>query len=116
MEGTNPSPPFARMFAKAISAFSDATQLEVTAPTGSRHLSPQAAAAALLSKVRTELTSRQAQIVDFLKRQCPGFAEMRKLVLGFRTILRAGKPATLHRWMEQARRQVSIRWFVLCGL
>jgi hypothetical protein len=61
-------------------------------------------AAALLSKVRTELTSRQAQIVDLLKRQCPGFAEMRKLVLGFRTILRAGKPATLHRWMEQARK------------
>jgi hypothetical protein len=29
---------------------------------------------------------------------------MRKLVLGFRTILRAGKPATLHRWMEQARK------------
>jgi transposase len=88
---------------KAISALSDATQLEVTTPTGSRQLSPQVAAA-LLSKVRTELTSRQAQIVDLLKRQCPGFAEMRKLVLGFRTILRAGKPATLHRWMEQARK------------
>jgi transposase len=70
---------------------------------GSRQLSPQVAAA-LLSKVRAELTSRQAQIVDLLKRQCPGFAEMRKLVLGFRTILRAGKPATLHRWMEQARK------------
>jgi hypothetical protein len=51
------------------------------------------------------LTSRQAQIVDLLKRQCPGFAEMRKLVLGFRTILRAGKPATLHRWMEQGAPQ-----------
>jgi transposase len=70
---------------------------------GSRHLSPQVAAA-LLSKVRPELTNRQAQIVDLLKRLCPGFAEMRKIVLGFRTILRAGKPATLHRWMEQARK------------
>ena len=27
---------------------------------------------------------------------------MRKLVLGFRTILRVGKLATLHGWMEQA--------------
>jgi hypothetical protein len=30
-----------------------------------------------------QLTSRQAQIVDLLKQLCPGFAEMRKLVLGF---------------------------------
>ena len=88
---------------RAISALPEATQLEVTTPTGSRQLSPQVAAA-LLSKVRTELTSHQAQIVDTLQQQCPGFAEMRKLVLGFRTILRAGKPATLHRWMEQARK------------
>jgi transposase len=29
---------------------------------------------------------------------------MRKLVLGFRTILRRGKLAALHRWMEQARK------------
>jgi transposase len=29
---------------------------------------------------------------------------MRKLVFGFRAILRGGKPATLHRWMEQARK------------
>ena len=35
---------------------------------------------ALLSKVRAELTSQQALIVDTLKRQCPGFAVMRKLV------------------------------------
>jgi hypothetical protein len=55
-------------------------------------------AAALLSKVRTELTSRQAQIVDLLKRQCPGFAEMRKLVLGFSHYPargQAGYPASL---------------------
>jgi hypothetical protein len=100
---------------KAISALSDATQLEVTTPTGSRQLSPQVAAA-LLSKVRTELTSRQAQIVDPLKRQRPGLAEMRKLVLGFRTILRrASRPPCIAGWSRHERR-VSIRWFVLCEL
>ena len=43
---------------------------------------------------------------------------MRKLVLGFRTILRGGKLATLHRWMEQVRKTgiYTIRWFVLYGL
>ena len=88
---------------RAISALPEAMQLEVTTPTGSRQLSPQVAAA-LLSKVRAELTNHQAQIVDTLKQQCPGFAEMRKLVLGFRTILRGGKLAALHRWMEQVRK------------
>ena len=29
---------------------------------------------------------------------------MRKLVLSFRAILRGGKVATLHRWMEEARK------------
>ena len=29
---------------------------------------------------------------------------MRKLVLGFRAILRGGRVTTLHRWMEQARK------------
>jgi transposase len=29
---------------------------------------------------------------------------MRKLVFGFRAILRGGKVTTLHRWMEQARK------------
>jgi transposase len=29
---------------------------------------------------------------------------MRKLVFSFRAILRGGKVATLHRWMEQARK------------
>jgi transposase len=61
-------------------------------------------AAALLSKVRVELTSQQAQIVDTLKRQCPGFAVMRKLVFSFRAILRGGKVTTLHPWMENARK------------
>jgi transposase len=61
-------------------------------------------ATALLSKVRAELISQQAQIVDTLKRQCPGFAVMRKLVFSFRAILRGGKVASLHRWMEEARK------------
>ena len=52
---------------------------------------------ALLGKIRAELTSKQAQIVDTLKRQCPGFAVMRKLVFSFRAILRGGKVTTLHR-------------------
>jgi len=86
---------------RAVSAFPDASQLEATTLTGSRQLSPQVAAA-LLAKLPAELTSRQAQIVDTLKRQCPGFAVMRKLVFGFRAILRGGKVTTLHRWMEQA--------------
>jgi hypothetical protein len=61
---------------RAISAFPDSTQLEST-PTGSRQLSQQVAAA-LLSKVRAELTSQQAQIVGALKRRCPGVAVTRK--------------------------------------
>ena len=88
---------------RAVSAFPDAPQLEATTLTGSRQLSPQVAAA-LLAKLPAELTSRQAQIVDTLKRKCPGFAVMRKLVFGFRAILRGGKVTTLHRWMEQARK------------
>ena len=88
---------------RAVSAFLDAPQLEATTLTGSRQLSPQVAAA-LLAKLPAELTSRQAQIVDTLKRKCPGFAVMRKLVFGFRAILRGGKVTTLHRWMEQARK------------
>jgi len=75
---------------RAISAFPDALQLQVTTSTGSRQLSPQVAVA-LLGKIRAELTSKQAQIVDTLKRQCPGFAVMRKLVFSFRAILRGGQ-------------------------
>jgi transposase len=66
-----------------------------------RQISPQVAAA-LLSKPKRELTSRQAEIVDSLKRDCPGFAVMRTLVLSFRGILQNGKVSTLHRWMERA--------------
>ena len=66
-----------------------------------RAISPQVAAA-LLSKLPAELSNRQADIVARLKQQCPGFAVMRKLVIGFRTILRVGKVSTLRRWMKQA--------------
>jgi hypothetical protein len=55
---------------RPIPALPAASQLEPAISTGSRQLSPQVAAA-LLSKVRAELTSQQAQIVDTLKRQCP---------------------------------------------
>jgi transposase len=88
---------------RAVSRFPDASQLEPIISSESRQLSPQVATA-LLSKVRAELTSQQAQIVDTLKRQCPGFAVMRKLVFSFRAILRGGKVTTLHRWMEKARK------------
>jgi hypothetical protein len=44
---------------------------------------------------RAELTSQQAQIVDTLKRQCPGFA--------------GGKVTTLHRWMEAVRQGIRTR-------
>ena len=37
-----------------------------------------------------------------LKKQCPGFAAMRKLVLSFRGILRRGKVGTLKRWIKEA--------------
>lgn len=74
--------------------------LDETTHPAARQISPQVAA--LLSKIRAELTPPQAGLVDILKQQCPGFAQMRELVLGFRTILRVGKLATLQRWMEQA--------------
>ena len=52
-----------------------------------RQISPQIAAA-LLTKPRPELTSHQAEIVDALKTGCPGYAVMRPLMLGFRSLLR----------------------------
>jgi transposase len=70
-------------------------------PVPVRHLAPPTAAA-LLSQPRALLNARQAATVDRLKAQCPGFPVMRRLVLSFRTILRHGKVATLHRWMTQA--------------
>ena len=81
----------------------EAPQLGATPSPAARQISPQVAAA-LLSKIRAELTLKQGEVVDTLKRQCPGFAAMRELVLGFRTILRVGKLATLQNWMERAQK------------
>ena len=88
---------------EAMAALPEATPLEETTSPAARQISPQVAAA-LLSKLRVDLTPPQADIVDTLKQQCPGFAVMRELVLGFRAILRVGKRATLHGWMERARK------------
>jgi Transposase len=66
-----------------------------------RHVSPQIAAA-LLSQPRPLLSARQAETVDALKEQCPGFTTMRRLVLSFRTLLRVGTVATLHDWLTRA--------------
>jgi len=71
----------------------------ITAP--GRRVSPQVVAV-LLGKIGSELTLRQREIVDRLKQHCPGYAVMRNLVLSFRTILRVGKLATPHDWMERA--------------
>jgi hypothetical protein len=79
------------------------SQVQVVSPPWGRQISPQVAAA-LLNKPRPDLTTRQAEIVDALKEQCPGFAVMRKLSFGFRAILSRGKVTTLHRWLEKARR------------
>jgi len=60
-------------------------------------------------------TDVEAEIVDTLKQQCPGFAQMRELVLGFRTILRLGKLATLQRWMQRALKTWHSRAGALCA-
>jgi transposase len=67
----------------------------------SRQISPQVAAA-LLGKLRPQMTAEQENTVDVLKEACPGYAVMRSLVMGFRTILRIGKIETLHNWMKKA--------------
>ena len=67
----------------------------------SRQVSPQVAAA-LLGKLRKTMTAEQESVVDALKRDCPGYAVMRSLVMGFRTILRTGSIETLHDWMNRA--------------
>jgi transposase len=89
---------------KAAESAGVAAVLEKTpiAPVA-KQISPQVAAA-LLTKYRTELTIQQTETVDTLKQQCPDFAVMRKLVLSFRSILRVGRLATLHLWMERAQK------------
>jgi hypothetical protein len=78
-----------------------------TDPTA-RQISPQIAAA-LLAKPRPELTARQGAIVDALKADCPGYAVMRPLMLGFRSLLRQPTPSetvrttvALHQWLDRA--------------
>jgi transposase len=66
-----------------------------------RQISPQVAAA-LLAKPRPKLTSQQGEIVDQLKKNCPGFAAMRTMALSFQGILQNGTVKTLHGWLEQA--------------
>jgi hypothetical protein len=78
-----------------------------------RQVAPQIAAA-LLAKPRAELTVRQAEVVDALKTGCPGYAQMRSLMLAFGSILRRPVPpaaadspprstAALHRWLDRAQ-------------
>jgi transposase len=79
-----------------------------TDPT-ERQISPQIAAA-LLAKPRPDLTARQGAIVDALKAECPGYAVMRPLMLGFRSLLRqpttpsekARTTVALHQWLDRA--------------
>ena len=59
-------------------------------------------AAALLGQPRPLLSARQAETVDALNAHCPGFTTMRRLTSSFRSLLRVGKVATLHRWMVRA--------------
>jgi transposase len=85
------------------------TEAAATQPTGPahsavsamRHVSPQMAAA-LLSKPKPQLSTRQSEIIEFLKHNCPDFGTMRHLVLSFRSILCGGKAASLKRWVEEA--------------
>ena len=79
----------------------DIAPFVLTADALCRQISPQVAAA-LLGKLRSTMTAEQGGIVDALKKECPGYAVMRSLVMGFRTILRTGKIETLHDWMNRA--------------
>jgi hypothetical protein len=89
---------------KAVNTFlPPAPQVEIASEPPTRQISPQVAAT-VLSKPRPDSTARQAEILDVLKEQCPGFAVMRKLWFGFRSILSRGKVTNLHRWLEEARR------------
>ena len=66
-----------------------------------RQVSPLVASA-LLGKLRSQMTAEQGNTVGALKKAWPGYAVMRSLVVGFRTILRTGKIKTLHAWMKKA--------------
>ena len=102
-----PPVPTQRTVAVAVGTISTPSPTD-TDPTA-RQISPQIAAA-LLAKPRPELTARQGAIVDALKAECPGYAVMRPLMLGFRSLLR--QPTTpsekvrttdaLHQWLDRA--------------
>jgi Transposase len=66
-----------------------------------RHITPRVAVA-LLSKPKPQLNGKQREMVEILKRRCPGFATMRHLVLSFRGILCGGRVSSLKRWAEKA--------------
>ena len=70
-------------------------------PGAMRHISPRGAVA-LMSKPKPQLNAKQSEIVELLKRRCPGFATMRHLVLSFRSIVCGGKASSLKRWAEKA--------------
>jgi transposase len=59
-------------------------------------------AAALCMQPRSLLNARQAAKVDVLKDALPEFAIMRRLAIGFRTLLRAGTSNGLDRWLHDA--------------
>src|SRR5450755_3389077 len=74
---------------------------EANHPGAVRHVSPRVAVA-LLSKPKPQLNGKQSEMVEILKRRCPGFATMRHLVLSFRGILCNGKVSSLRKWMRKA--------------
>jgi transposase len=70
-------------------------------PATGRPLSPLTAGA-LCIKPRTQLTQRQAAIVDTLKKASSEFATMRRLAMRFRGILRSGDTGNLDQWWDDA--------------
>jgi transposase len=87
---------------EARRAVGKASQPRETIQLGAvRHITPRVAVA-LLSKPKPQLNGKQREMVEILKRRCPGFATMRHLVLSFRSILRHGKVSSLKRWAEKA--------------
>ena len=74
---------------------------EAIHPGAVRHVSPRVAAA-LLTKPKPKLNGKQREIVEILKRCCPGFATMRHLVLSFRGVLCNGKVSSLRSWVKKA--------------
>jgi transposase len=87
---------------EARSAVKASQSSEAIHPGAVRHISPRTAVA-LLSKPKSQLGGKQSEMVEILKRRCPGFATLRHLVLSFRSILCRGKVSSLRLWAEKAR-------------